>query len=208
MFTLPPLPFAEAALEPHISARTMKLHHGAHHKAYVDKLNTLVADTPLEELTLEEIIHTTQGSTDEDRKKIFNNAGQHWNHSFFWNSLSPTGGGRSLSGDLATEVERAFGSREKLHEQLLDQGTNHFGSGWVWLVYSGGKLEVTTTHDADTPIAHHQTPLITCDLWEHAYYLDHQNRRPEFLKAWLENLANWEFAAANLAEARSSERVG
>lgn len=207
MFTLPPLPFAEAALEPHISARTMKLHHGAHHKAYVDKLNSLVADTPLEELTLEDIIHTTQGSTDEDRKKIFNNAGQHWNHSFFWNSLSPDGG-KSLSGELATEVQRAFGSEGKLHEQLLEQGTSHFGSGWVWLVLSGGKLEVTTTHDADTPIAHHQIPLITCDLWEHAYYLDHQNRRPEFLKAWLENLANWDFAAANLAHARSAEKVG
>ncbi|MET0588249.1 MAG: superoxide dismutase [Novosphingobium sp.] len=207
MFTLPPLPFAEAALEPHISARTMKLHHGAHHKAYVDKLNSLVADTPLEELTLEDIIHTTQGSTDEDRKKIFNNAGQHWNHSFFWNSLSPDGG-KSLSGDLAKEVERAFGSETKLHEDLLEQGTNHFGSGWVWLVLSGGKLEVTTTHDADTPIAHHQVALITCDLWEHAYYLDHQNRRPEFLKAWLENLANWDFAAENLVKARSSEKVG
>jgi Fe-Mn family superoxide dismutase len=206
MFTLPPLPYAEAALEPHISARTMKLHHGAHHKAYVDKLNALVADTPLEELTLEEIIHTTQGSTDADRKKIFNNAGQHWNHSFFWNSLSPTGG-KSISGELASEVERSFGSQAKLQEQLLDQGTNHFGSGWVWLVFSGGKLEVTSTHDADTPIAHHQTPLITCDLWEHAYYLDHQNRRPEFLKAWLANLANWDFAAANLAQARSSAQV-
>ena len=204
MFTLPQLPFAETALEPHISAQTMKLHHGAHHKAYVDKLNAAIADTPMAELSLEEIIVQTK---DGANPKVFNNAGQHFNHSFFWNSLSPNGGG-ALSGDLADAVNSAFGSEATLREQLLDQGTNHFGSGWVWLVLNNGKLEVSTTHDGDTPVAHGITPLLTCDLWEHAYYLDHQNRRPEFLKAWLENLANWEFAAENLAKARSAAQAG
>lgn len=199
MFTLPPLPFAETALEPHISAQTMKLHHGAHHKAYVDKLNAAVEGTPMAEQTLEEIILQTK---DGANSKVFNNAGQHFNHSFFWNSLSPNGGG-ALSGDLADAVNSAFGSEATLREQLLDQGANHFGSGWVWLVLNGGKLEVCTTHDGDTPITHGLVPLLTCDLWEHAYYLDHQNRRPEFLKAWLGNLANWDFAAENLAKARS-----
>jgi superoxide dismutase, Fe-Mn family len=206
MFTLPPLPFAEAALEPHISARTMKLHHGAHHKTYVETLNKLVADTPFEELTLEEIIQGTVGASDAERRKIFNNAGQHWNHSFFWESLSPSGGG-ALPSELAQAVVRDFGTEADFRAQLIEQGKSHFGSGWLWVVLSGGKLQVTTTHDADTPITHGQTPLLTCDLWEHAYYLDHQNRRPEFLSAWLENLANWDFAEANLVQARSSTQA-
>lgn len=203
MFSLPPLPFAETALEPHMSAQTLKLHHGAHHKAYVDMLNTLVAGTPLEGQSLEDIIKAT--ANDSDKRKVFNNAGQHWNHSFFWESLSPTGGGK-LKGEFARAVERDFGTEADFREEMITQGKGHFGSGWLWVVLSGGKLRITTTHDADTPLVHGETALITCDLWEHAYYLDHQNRRPVFLETWLDHLANWDFAEANLARAQAENQ--
>lgn len=206
MFVLPPLPYAETALEPHMSARMLKLHHGKHHNTYVETLNDLVAGTPFAELTLEEVIRETVGASDAERRKIFNNAGQHWNHSFFWKSMSPSGGG-NLPADLGAAVGRDFGTVDDFREELVSQGKSHFGSGWLWVVVSRGKLQVMTTHDADTPIAHGETPLLTCDLWEHAYYLDHQNRREEFLKTWLEHLANWDFAEANLAEARSSAQA-
>lgn len=206
MFVLPPLPYAETALEPHMSARTLNFHHGKHHNTYVETLNDLVAGTPFAELTLEEVIRETVGASDAERFKIFNNAGQHWNHSFFWKSLSPSGGGK-LPADLGAAVARDFGTVDDFRQELISQGKSHFGSGWLWVVLSRGKLQVTTTHDADTPIAHGETPLLTCDLWEHAYYLDHQNRREEFLNTWLEHLANWDFAEANLAEARSSAQA-
>ena len=206
MFTLPPLPFAETALEPHMSAQTLKLHHGAHHKTYVETLNTLVTGTPFEGLELEEIIRNTAGANDPDRQKIFNNAGQHWNHSFFWNSLSPSGGGKPRD-ELARAVERDFGTEADFREELVKQGKSHFGSGWLWVVLSRGILRITTTHDADTPLVHGETALITCDLWEHAYYLDHQNRRPAFLETWLDHLVNWDFAEANLTQARLSAKT-
>lgn len=204
MFTLPKLPYAESALEPHISAQTMALHHGKHHNAYVEMLNKLVAGTPFQDASLEEIIKRTDGATDADQRKIFNNAGQHWNHSFFWESTTPSGGG-TLPAELARAVERDFGSEADFREELINQGKSHFGSGWVWLVVSGGKLQIMTTHDAGVPITQGVTPLVTCDLWEHAYYLDHQNRREEFLRAWLGHLVNWEFAEANLAKASSAK---
>ena len=205
MFTLPPLPFAETALEPHMSAQTLKLHHGAHHKTYVETLNTLVTGTPLEGLELAEIVQKTAGTNDPDWQKIFNNAGQHWNHSFFWNSLSPSGGGKPRD-ELARAVERDFGTDADFREELVKQGKSHFGSGWLWVVLSRGTLRITTTHDADAPLVHGETALITCDLWEHAYYLDHQNRRPAFLETWLDHLVNWDFAEANLSQARSSAK--
>lgn len=204
MFTLPPLPFAETDLEPHMSAQTLKLHHGAHHKTYVDTLNTLVAGGPFDGSPLEDIIRSTADAQDPDRRKIFNNAGQHWNHSFFWESLSPSGGGK-VRGELARAMERDFGTEADFREELITQGKGHFGSGWLWVVLSRGSLRITTTHDADTPLVHGDTALITCDLWEHAYYLDHQNRRPAFLETWLDHLANWDFAEANFAKARSSQ---
>jgi len=206
MFTLPPLPFAETALEPHMSAQTLKLHHGAHHKTYVDTLNTLVAGTPFEGASLEEIIKNTAGATEPDKRKVFNNAGQHWNHSFFWESLSPTGGGKP-QGEFARAVERDFGAVADFREELIAQGKGHFGSGWLWVVLSRGTLKITTTHDADTPLVHGETALITCDLWEHAYYLDHQNRRPVFLETWLDHLANWDFAEANFTRARAETQA-
>lgn len=206
MFTLPPLPYAEDALQPHISAQTMALHHGKHHKAYVENLNKLVDDTPFADLSLEEIVRSTDGASDPERRKIFNNAGQHWNHSFFWNSLSPSGGGK-LPAELARAVERDFGSETDFRDELINQGKSHFGSGWLWVAVTGGKLQVTTTHDAGTPITEGAVPLITCDLWEHAYYVDYQNRREEFLGVWLDHLANWSFAETNLAKAQSSTHV-
>mgnify|MGYP000904870569 CR=1 FL=1 len=176
----------------------MELHHGAHHKAYVDKLNGLIQGTPLATLPLDEIVVCTTETRYPGAGNIFNNAAQHWNHSFYWKCLKPNGGGQPRAGRLLTLIERDFGSFASFRDEFLEKGTQHFGSGWVWLVSQGGTLEVMTTHDADTPIAHGKDALITCDLWEHAYYPDYENRRAEFIGRFLDNLADWEFAESNL----------
>jgi Fe-Mn family superoxide dismutase len=196
---LPPLPYAENALEPHYSARTIGFHHGKHHKAYVDNLNKLIAGTPMEAKALEEIIMSAAG--DSSKIGIFNNAAQVWNHTFFWHSMKPGGGGKP-SGDLAAKIGQTFGSYEKFAEQFKAAAVGRFGSGWAWLVVEGGPLKIVTTPNAETPLTSKQTPLLTVDVWEHAYYLDYQNRRPDFVQAFLDHLVNWDFAAANLTRAK------
>ena len=196
---LPNLPYAENALEPHYSAKTISFHYGKHHKAYVDNLNKLVAGTPLEGKTLEEVVKASAG--DSSRVGMFNNAAQVWNHTFFWNCMKPSGGGRP-KGDLAQQIDQAFGSYEKFADQFKATAVGRFGSGWGWLVLDGGTLKIVSTANADTPMASKQTALLTVDVWEHAYYLDYQNRRPDFVQAFLDHLVNWDFVAANLAKAK------
>lgn len=191
-FTLPPLPFAPESLDPFISARTLAFHHGKHHQAYVNNLNGLIKDTPFDKMTLEEIIRATAG--DAAKAGIFNNAAQTWNHTFFWHSLKPNGGG-APKGALAEKIEKAFGSFDGFKEQFKQIGVSQFGSGWVWLVEQGESVAIVKTSNAMTPLAEGQKPLLTCDVWEHAYYLDYQNRRPDFLQAFLDHLVNWDFAS-------------
>ena len=195
-FELPALPWSEDALDPHISARTISFHYGKHHATYVKNLNGLVEGTPLAEKTLEEVIRETAG--DATKGGVFNNAAQIWNHTFFWNSMKPGGGGEP-TGELKSKIEASFGSFAKFKEEFSNSAATLFGSGWVWLVDNGGKLEITQTTGAETPISGSSTPLLTLDVWEHAYYLDHQNRRPDFIAAFLDKLVNWDFAAKNLA---------
>ena len=194
-FELPPLPYDKSALEPHMSAKTFEFHHGKHHQAYVTNLNNLVKDTPLASKSLEEIIKET--GKDDSKAGIFNNAAQVWNHTFFWNSMKPQGGG-APSGKIADKIAADFGSFDKFKDEFKNAGATQFGSGWAWLVLDGGKLKVTKTPNAMTPMVQGQTAVLTCDVWEHAYYLDYQNRRPDFLATFLDHLANWDFASKNL----------
>jgi len=196
---LPPLPYPDTALEPYYSSKTFGLHHGKHHKAYVDNLAKLIAGTPLESRSLEELIMGSAG--DPAKVGIFNNSAQVWNHTFFWSCMRPGGGGRP-TGELAAKIASAFGSYEKFAEQFKAAAVGRFGSGWGWLTVEAGALKITSTANADTPMTGKQTALLTVDVWEHAYYLDYQNRRPDFVQAFLDHLVNWEFVAANLAKAR------
>jgi superoxide dismutase, Fe-Mn family len=198
-FELPPLPYDKSALEPHVSAKTLEFHHGKHHQAYVTNLNNLVKDTPMANQSLEEIIKAT--AKDESKAGIFNNAAQVWNHTFFWNSMKPKGGAKP-SGDLAAKIDQAFGGLDKFKEQFKTAAVGQFGSGWAWLVGDGGQLKITKTPNAVNPMSQGQTALLTCDVWEHAYYLDYQNRRPDFVQSFLDNLVNWDFVAKNLAGGR------
>ena len=193
-FTLPKLPWEEGALDPVISARTIGLHYGKHHKAYVDKLNELVAGTPYADMPLEQVVRQTSG--DKSAQKIFNNAAQAWNHAFFWNCLTPGGG--KPSGNLAKRVDGELGGMEKFAESFQKTAVECFGSGWAWLVDRDGKLEIMATSNAGTPIALGATPLLTLDVWEHAYYVDYENRRPEYCKAVIAQLLDWDFAARQL----------
>lgn len=195
---LPPLPYAESALEPAISAKTMGFHYGKHHKGYLDNLNKLIAVSELESLPLEEIIKVTAKAKDKDGVAIFNNAAQVWNHTFFWNSMKAKGGGKP-TGALLEKLEKSFGSYDKFKQAFLDAATGQFGSGWVWLVVDGDGLKIIKTSNADTPVALGQKALLTCDVWEHAYYLDYQNRRKDFVSVFLDSLVNWDFAAAQLS---------
>jgi superoxide dismutase, Fe-Mn family len=189
------LPYAENALEPVVSAKTISFHYGKHHKAYVDKLNELVAGTPYEQMSLEEIVRKSAGN--EKDKAIFNNAGQAWNHDFYWQSMAPKSA--EPSGKIKDALKDSFGGVKEFKEAFAKAAVAQFGSGWAWLSKGkDGKLEITTTSNADTPIAHGKTPLLTADVWEHAYYLDYQNRRPDHVKDWLDKLANWSFAEKNL----------
>ncbi|MBF0355771.1 MAG: superoxide dismutase [Alphaproteobacteria bacterium] len=194
-FELPPLPYAATALEPHMSANTFSFHHAKHHNAYVTNLNNLIKDTPLAAKSLEEIILAVAGDT--SKAGVFNNAAQVWNHTFFWSSMKPKGGGKP-TGELLARIEKDFGSFDKFKEDFKNAAVTQFGSGWAWLVEEKGTLRITKTGNADTPLAHGQKALLTVDVWEHAYYLDYQNRRPDFVQAFLDHLANWDFAAANL----------
>ena len=189
------LPYAENALEPVVSAKTISFHYGKHHKAYADKLNELVAGTAYEQMSLEEIVKKAAGN-DKD-KLIFNNAAQLWNHDFYWQSMAPKGG--EPTGKLADALKSSFGGVKEFKEAFAKAAVAQFGSGWAWLVKGkDGKLEIATTSNADTPIAHGKTALLGADVWEHAYYLDYQNRRPDHVKDWLDKLANWSFAEKNL----------
>jgi len=196
-YVLPPLPYADNSLEPVISANTIGFHYGKHHKAYVDNLNKLIAGTEFVEMSLEKIVSTTAGKP--DKVAIFNNAAQTWNHTFYWKSMRPKGGGEPPA-ILKQKIEASFGSLEACKKLLADAAVTQFGSGWAWLVQDGDKLKVVKTGNADTPMAQKMKPLLTIDVWEHAYYLDYQNRRADYVNAILEKLINWEFAAANLVK--------
>jgi superoxide dismutase, Fe-Mn family len=198
MFTLPKLPYSHDALEPHISAETMKTHHGKHHKKYVDTLNELVKGTAHKDAALEDVIKATAKAKAAEDKKIFNNAAQHWNHSFLWQSLTPDYDRKSDNPVLAA-IDAEFKSFDTFKKAFVEEGVGHFGSGWVWLVAANGGLEIISTHDADLPLAHGKHALLTCDLWEHAYYLDYKSDRKGFLETFVDKLANWEFATANFA---------
>jgi len=194
-FSLPKLPYEENALEPVVSAKTISFHYGKHHKAYVDNLNRLVVGTPYEQMGLEEIVKKSAGN-DKD-KGIFNNAGQIWNHNFYWESMVPMGG--TPAGKIADALKSSFGGVAEFNDAFAKAAVAQFGSGWAWLVKGkDGKLKITTTSNADTPLAHGETALLVADVWEHAYYLDYQNRRPDHVKDWVEKLANWSFAEKNL----------
>ena len=193
---LPPLPYAQNALEPVISATTLATHHGKHHKAYVDKTNELVQGTKLAGKPLEDIIKAS--AKNKAQAKLFNNSAQVWNHSFYWQSMRPKGGG-APTGDLATRIDKDFGSYDQFKTQFVQTATEHFSNGWVWLVLEKNKLKIIDTHDADTALIKPGVkPLAVSDVWEHAYYLDYKNVRKEYATAWVEKLLNWEFVAQNL----------
>ncbi|KAL6080461.1 oxidoreductase, acting on superoxide radicals as acceptor [Balamuthia mandrillaris] len=191
-FTLPELPYPKDALAPHISEETLEFHYGKHHAGYVAKLNGLVKDTPNADKSLEELIRGSQGG-------LFNNAAQIWNHTFYWNSMSPEGGGEP-TGAIAEAIVKNFGDFNSFKKEFSDVAGGHFGSGWAWLVQDAeGKLKVIGTHDAGNPITDNLRPILTCDVWEHAYYIDYRNARPNYINAWW-NLVNWKFAESNLSQ--------
>lgn len=194
-FELPALPYATDALEPYMSANTFSFHHAKHHKAYVDNLNKLIAGTEFEGLSLVDIVKASEGKN----PGVFNNAAQVWNHTFFWNSMKPNGGG-AATGAIADRIAADFGSFDAFVEQFKTAGATQFGSGWAWLVLGADdKLKVVKTGNAETPFTKGDKPLLTLDVWEHAYYLDYQNLRPKFIETFLTNLVNWDFANANIA---------
>ncbi|MDP2312094.1 MAG: superoxide dismutase [Pseudomonadota bacterium] len=193
--SLPPLPYADTALAPVISQNTLSFHYGKHHKAYVDNGNKLLAGTELEGRPMGEIIKATYGKS--DKTGIFNNVAQVWNHDFYWLSMRPGGGG-APTGRVAELINSSFGGYDAFRVELSNAAMTQFGSGWAWLVSEGGKLKVTKTPNAENPLVHGQTPLLTIDVWEHAYYLDFQNRRADYVAAWLDKLVNWDFAEKNL----------
>lgn len=196
--TLPPLPYAEDALAPVISANTISFHYGKHHKTYVDNLSKLIAGTELATAPLEQIVKTTAGVA--DKQGVFNNAAQVWNHTFYWNSMKPNGGGKP-SGELAQKIDATFTNFDNFKKELLTAATGQFGSGWAWLVSEGNTLKIVKTSNAETPLTKGQTALLTIDVWEHAYYLDYQNKRADYVSAVSDKLLNWDFAAANLKKA-------
>jgi Fe-Mn family superoxide dismutase len=196
-FTLPKLPYAEDALAPVISAKTISFHYGKHHATYVKTLNELIAGTTYEGLSLDEIVVRAAKDKDAAAKKIFNNAAQAWNHDFYWHSMTAKAG--APAGKIKDALEKSFGDLAAFKKAFSQAAVGQFGSGWAWLVKDkGGALKIETTSNADTPIAHGGTPLLVADVWEHAYYLDYQNRRPDHVAAWLDKLVNWSFAEKNL----------
>jgi len=192
---LPALPYAQNALEPHISGTTLSFHHGKHHKGYFDKVNQLVEGTPYKGKSLDDIVMTSSKNVKD--KKLFNAAAQSWNHNFYWTSMMPKGGG-APTGKLAERITKDFGSYDKFKTQFVQTGVDHFSNGWVWLVLDKGKLVIVDTHDADTPVTRKQKPLLVSDVWEHAYYLDYKNLRKDYLTAFVDHLINWAFVEKNL----------
>jgi len=194
-FELSPLPYPKEALEPYMGRETLEYHYEKHHRGYLRKLQKAIGEKPEAEKPLEEIIRTSEGG-------VFNNAAQVWNHTFFWSSMEPRGGGEP-GGEAARAIDDAFGSYRNFRETFLAEGTGRFGSGWVWLVRDGDRVRCTSTLNADNPLTAGQVPLLTCDVWEHAYYLDYRNERARYLEAFLDHLISWEFVERNLREARS-----
>lgn len=192
---LPSLPFEKNALEPYISSLTLEYHYGKHHNTYVVNTNNLIKETELDTLSLEEII--LQTANDSTKTSLFNNAAQVWNHTFYWNSLKPNGGGLPSS-EIAKKIDTDFGSYDNFAKELKESALGQFGSGWAWLVLKNGKLSISKTSNADTPIAHGVKPILCIDVWEHAYYLDYKNARADYADAVIKNLLNWEFANRNL----------
>jgi Fe-Mn family superoxide dismutase len=191
---LPKLPYDKSALEPHVSAETMELHHGKHHKAYVDKTNKLISGTPMDELDLVEIIRQARQRTNTE---LLDNAQQAWNHTFLWHSMTPDGPQRP-QGLIAEMIKESFGDVAAFRKEFKESATAQFGSGWTWLALDGAKLRIFSTGNADSPAGTARVPLLTRDVWEHAYYVDYRNERPRYIEAFLKNLINWKFAAANL----------
>jgi len=202
-FELPPLPWDEGALEPVMSAKTLSFHYGKHHRTYVKKLNELVRGTRYADMPLERVIVETAGHP--DRQKIFDNAAQAWNHTFFWNCLAPKAGGKP-SGTLASRIDSELGGFDEFREAFIKAAVECFGSGWAWLAERNGKLDILALPNAGTPIANGGTPLLTIDVWEHAYYLDYQNERPKFVTAVFDKLVNWDFAQEQLDKAKAASR--
>ena len=197
-FELPTLPYAQDALEPHVSAKTLSFHHGKHHQAYINKTNELVAGTELEGKSIEEVIAAAKSSGNQT---LFNQSAQVWNHTFFWNCMTPNGGGKP-SGAVAEAIEKSFGSYDEFATKFKNMAVGNFCTGWTWWVKTANGVEITNTDDGDTPLVKDgQTPLLTIDVWEHAYYLDYQNRRPDFVQAFLDNLVNWDFVNQNFSAA-------
>lgn len=200
---LPDLPFPRDALEPHVSKTTMQIHHGKHHATYVKTVNELVKRTPYDKMDLECVVRSSHAQPDEG--KIFNNAAQAWNHTFFWHSMRPDGGGEP-DGEVAKRLREAFGGYAQFRKKFAAAATGQFGSGWAWLVLDDGKLAVTSTPNAENPLVTGKVPLLTCDVWEHAYYLDYQNQRQSFVDAFLAYLVNWKHVEACLREAEAAGR--
>lgn len=198
-FSLPDLPYGKGDLAPHLTEETLDFHHGKHHNTYVVNLNKLLEDHPMKGKSLEEIILESSGKA--NLAGIFNNAAQIWNHTFYWHSMAKDGGGRP-SGELLVKIEEDFGSFEEFVTQFKQAGATQFGSGWAWLVLAEGKLKVVKTLNAETPITSDMKPLMTCDVWEHAYYIDYRNKRPDYIATFLDHLVNWNFANKNFENAR------
>jgi superoxide dismutase, Fe-Mn family len=198
-YTVPPLPYAYDALEPHIDEATMKVHHDKHHQAYVDKANAALAGTPLADAAIEDVLKDLSQVPEDKRTAVQNNGGGHYNHSLFWESMSPDGGG-APEGALAQAIDSVFGSFEAFQSSLKDAGVNRFGSGWAWLVHNGSEVAIVSTPNQDNPISNGSTPLLGVDVWEHAYYLKYQNRRPDYLDAWW-NVVDWSKVAERFAAA-------
>ena len=194
-FELPSLPYANDALAPYMSSETLDFHHGKHHQTYVTNLNNLVKDTDMKDSSLEEIV--VKSSKDSSMAGIFNNAGQHWNHILFWQCMKPNGGG-SMPSELESRITSDLGGIDQFKEAFIQAGTTQFGSGWAWLAIDNGKLVVTKSPNASNPLVDGMKPILGCDVWEHSYYIDYRNKRPDYLKAFLDSLVNWEFVASHL----------
>jgi len=194
-FELPSLPYEKDALAPYMSSETLDFHHGKHHQTYVTNLNNLVKDSDMQDASLEDIV--VKSSKESSMAGIFNNAGQHWNHILFWQCMKPNGGG-AMPSELENRINSDFGSVDQFKESFVQAGTTQFGSGWAWLAIDNGKLVVTKSANASNPLVDGMKPILGCDVWEHSYYIDYRNKRPDYLKAFLDNLVNWEFVASQL----------
>lgn len=194
-FELPSLPYASDALAPYMSSETLDFHHGKHHQTYVTNLNNLVKDSDMQDASLEDVV--IKSSKDSSMAGIFNNAGQHWNHILFWQCMKPNGGG-AMPSELENRIISDFGSVDQFKEAFVQAGTTQFGSGWAWLAIDNGKLVVTKSANASNPLVEGMKPILGCDVWEHSYYIDYRNKRPDYLKAFLDNLVNWEFVSSQL----------